>query len=372
LKQQSIHPRELPCSLQTKVVRAKTIAAVRGHQITSIAFLSFEFNQQEKWIGETLNKIRFALQSLSLLVVLCAGYSMVQAQATRTWVSGVGDDANPCSRTAPCKTFQGTISKTAAKGEINVLDPGGFGAVTITKSITISSESFEAGILVSGTNGIIVNAGPTDVVVLRGLDFEGLTTALSAIKYIGGGQLIVERCTINGFASTTAAATNAGIEVDFTNQPAGTTAGLHVRNLRISNTPIGIRLNTLSSSFITALIDDLHTVNVATFGIQAQTNSFVTVTNARFDRTGGPTTPNSSALEAENNSNINAEGVTLTLNQNAVRTMNTATIRLTNSNIFSNTVGINTANGGSVVSFGNNRMAGNQTPGAPTSTVQQN
>jgi hypothetical protein len=63
------------------------------------------------------------------------------AQATRTWVSGVGDDANPCSRTAPCKTFAGAISKTAAGGEINVLDPGGFGAVTITKSIQSSRSS---------------------------------------------------------------------------------------------------------------------------------------------------------------------------------------------------------------------------------------
>src|SRR6201992_1856178 len=97
------------------------------------------------------------------------------SQATRSWVSGVGDDANPCSRTAPCKTFAGAISKPAPGGEINVLDPGGFGAVTITKPITISSENFEAGVLVSGTNGIVVsvpNAG--DVVILRGLDLEGL------------------------------------------------------------------------------------------------------------------------------------------------------------------------------------------------------
>src|SRR5205807_7908763 len=100
------------------------------------------------------------------------------AQATRTWVSGVGDDANPCSRTAPCKTFAGAISKTAPAGEINVLDPGGFGAVTITKSITISSVGFEAGVLVSGTNGIIISAGATDQIVLKGLDIEGLGTGL--------------------------------------------------------------------------------------------------------------------------------------------------------------------------------------------------
>src|SRR6202045_4738960 len=98
------------------------------------------------------------------------------AQATRTWVSGVGDDANPCSRTAPCKTFAGAISKTAAAGEINVLDPGGYGAVTITKSIRIISDNIEAGVLVSGTNGIVVNVASTDNVLLDGLDIEGLGT----------------------------------------------------------------------------------------------------------------------------------------------------------------------------------------------------
>src|SRR5436189_5871440 len=93
-----------------------------------------------------------------------------QAQATRTWVSGVGDDANPCSRTAPCKTFAGAISKTAASGEINCLDPGGFGGVTITKSIAIRCHYTEGGVLVSGTNAIVINAAATDKVTLRGLD----------------------------------------------------------------------------------------------------------------------------------------------------------------------------------------------------------
>src|SRR6188768_875117 len=86
-------------------------------------------------------------------------------QATRTWVSGVGDDANPCSRTAPCKTFAGAISKTAANGEIDALDSGGFGAVTINKSIVLDGNSTLAGVLVSGTNGIVVNAASTDVVI---------------------------------------------------------------------------------------------------------------------------------------------------------------------------------------------------------------
>src|SRR5437764_3952743 len=91
-------------------------------------------------------------------------------QASRTWVSGVGDDANPCSRTAPCKTFAGAISKTAAQGEINCLDPGGFGVVTITKAITIACEGVTAGVLTNAANGINVAAGANDQVTLRGLD----------------------------------------------------------------------------------------------------------------------------------------------------------------------------------------------------------
>src|SRR6267154_2020283 len=81
-----------------------------------------------------------------------------RAQATRTWVSCVGDDANPCSRTAPCKTFAGAISKTAVNGEIDCLDPGGFGGVTITKSITLDCTFANGSILVAGTNGITINA----------------------------------------------------------------------------------------------------------------------------------------------------------------------------------------------------------------------
>src|SRR5437867_9427866 len=123
-----------------------------------------------------MNKFRFTINALAIAIFTFAFASMAQAQATRTWVSGVGDDANPCSRTAPCKTFAGAISKTAAKGEINALDPGGFGGVTITKAITIDGGGHIAGVLVSGTNGIVVNAGVNDVITLRGLDINGIGT----------------------------------------------------------------------------------------------------------------------------------------------------------------------------------------------------
>src|ERR1700710_184790 len=98
-----------------------------------------------------MNKRKLTFHALSALILFVTCSTLAHAQATRTWVSGVGDDANPCSRTAPCKTFAGSISKTASGGEINVLDPGGFGAVTITKPITISGEGTLAGILTTGT-----------------------------------------------------------------------------------------------------------------------------------------------------------------------------------------------------------------------------
>ena len=124
------------------------------------------------------------------------------AQATRTWVSGVGDDFNPCSRTAPCKTFAGAISKTATNGEINCLDGGGFGAVTILKAITISCEVGTAGITVSGTNAIVVNAPAGSNVYLKGIDINGLNTGLNGISFLAGGGLVVDSCNIRGFNST--------------------------------------------------------------------------------------------------------------------------------------------------------------------------
>src|SRR5437870_2432939 len=119
------------------------------------------------------------MKKVLVLSLLSIGItSLAHAQATRTWVSGVGDDVNPCSRTAPCKTFAGAISKTAAGGEIDALDPGGFGAVTITKAITIDGAGTNASILASTTNGIVINAGAADVVILRNLSINGAPPTL--------------------------------------------------------------------------------------------------------------------------------------------------------------------------------------------------
>lgn len=160
----------------------------------------------EQRLGSFLSRHQWMSRSLRLMtlaaLVLCAAATFspkaAHAQATRTWVSGVGDDVNPCSRTAPCKTFAGSISKTAAGGEINALDPGAYGAVTITKAITIDVHGMTGGVLNTGAHGIVVNAGVTDDVILRGLDIFGGTGAgcgyggLSGVRVLKARSLRIE------------------------------------------------------------------------------------------------------------------------------------------------------------------------------------
>ncbi len=153
-----------------------------------------------------------------------------QAQATQTWVSGVGNDANPCSRTAPCRTFAGAISKTAVAGEINCLDPGAFGGLTITNSIAIICQVGTAGVLASGTNGITVSTPAGSIVKLQGLDFEGVTTGLIGISFTGAGLLHVEDCIIRGF--------NSGSAIGINFAPTGA-AQLFVSDTYISNNGSG-------------------------------------------------------------------------------------------------------------------------------------
>src|SRR5688572_4398505 len=138
------------------------------------------------------------------------------AQATRTWVSGVGDDANPCSRTAPCQTFAGAISKTATSGEINCLDPGGFGGVTITKSIMIRCDYSEGGVLSAGAgvNGIVINLPlATDTVFLSGIDMNGAGSAQNGLRIVSGGIVNVRNSIIRNYR----AANGLGMSI----QPAG-------------------------------------------------------------------------------------------------------------------------------------------------------
>ena len=184
-----------------------------------------------------MNREKSALQialMISVLLLLASGSAF--AQATRTWVSGVGDDVNPCSRTAPCKTWAGAISKTAAGGMINCLDPGGFGTVTITKSITISCKHVEGSALSSSTNGIIVNGAGIDV-VLRGLDIDGGSTTsagLNGIRFLQGASLIVEDTVIRDFSAV--APNGVGIVVSNTSL----VPDIHIINSNISGNGNGV------------------------------------------------------------------------------------------------------------------------------------
>src|SRR5437764_9932847 len=126
-------------------------------------------------------------RSIFLAIGLTVAASAAHAQATRTWVSGVGDDVNPCSRTAPCKTWAGAISKTASGGIIDALDPGGYGAVTITKPMTLEGNGTLASTLHSGVPGIIINitSGTNRDVILRNIliDGAGVTLGTNGVRF---------------------------------------------------------------------------------------------------------------------------------------------------------------------------------------------
>jgi len=176
-----------------------------------------------------MDYFRSALRVSLVIAVISAFASLAQAQATRTWVSGVGDDVNPCSRTAPCKTFAGAISKTALGGVINAIDSGGFGTVIITKSITIDGSGVLAGILAAMTNGISINiTDPKDIakaVRIRGLTIDGVGTGVQGINVIAANSVTIEDTVIDGFTK------NGLIAV---------AGDIHVTNTAIRNNGTGI------------------------------------------------------------------------------------------------------------------------------------
>jgi hypothetical protein len=218
------------------------------------------------------------------------------AQATRTWVSGVGDDANPCSRTAPCKTWAGAISKTAPGGEIDNLDSGGFGALTITKSITIDGGGGSvASTLVAGTNGFNINAASTDVVIIKNMRFAGLvngnstaSAGLTGIQLTTAGTVIIENCDINGFA-------NNGIAVVPTTPMKVSISKVHIQNSAFSTGNAGILVKpnganasvTIANSYIENTLNGIFAdgsggtgivnVNVTNSVITSSANNGVTI-----------------------------------------------------------------------------------------------
>jgi hypothetical protein len=294
---------------------------------------------------------KLAYISLVLLMTLVAASAF--AQATRTWVSGVGDDVNPCSRTAPCKTFAGAISKTASGGIIDALDPGGFGAVTITKPMTIEGNGTLASILSSGVNGVIVNitSGSNRDVVLRNIliDGSGTTLGTNGINFIAGDSLTVEDCYITKYSTT-------GILFS-----PNSNAKMTVRRTGIYLTAIGIRSVGIGvSGFANTTIDDSDVSKNGT-GIKGDEHSKTTVRNSYASNNtadgilGTSTTSCGMVVDftvaADNGTGIRADG-------------GNTEVQVNNSTITGNGTGVSSTNSGQICTYTSNRVAFNGSPGA--------
>ena len=296
---------------------------------------------------------------LAILALLCLAAS-AHAQATRTWVSGVGNDANPCSRTAPCKTWAGAISKTLAGGEIDALDPGGFGAVTITKSITLDGGGGQvASVLAAGTNGIIVQAGANDVVILRNLRLDGLlgnasnpaNAGINGIRFLAGAQLVVDNCDIFGF-------NNNGIDVAL-----GATAFAEVRNSTFRNNGgSGVRAVT-TSGFAVVQISNSSFVGrsgAAEIGVNAGNGAAITVSNSSFQTL-------SVGANATGSGILNLDSSLITSSTTAISTAIGTTLNISNNSLYNNGAAFSVA--GNSTSAGNTKFVGavgSLTPAAMT------
>jgi hypothetical protein len=288
--------------------------------------------------------LKFCASLLALVFLLMISAGSAQAQATRTWISGVGDDVNPCSRTAPCKTFAGAISKTAAGGEIDCLDPGGFGAVTITKAITLDCGTWPGGILSAGTNGVVVNAGANDRVILRNLVINGANTGINGIRFLAGKELFL----FNVFVQQV---TTAGIDIAQTQA-----ANVVFKHVTVTQGAVGIQ-STTSTGAINGTMDDIQISGMTSHGLDAISNTFLTINHLIAARNAGDGVRTDAAstglivqdsISHGNNFGFNAVAGSIRLHSNSM--------------IFNNT-NLST----SVLSDGTNRSAGNSTTNTPTS-----
>jgi hypothetical protein len=310
-----------------------------------------------------MNKYRFTIKLLAIAILTSAFASLAQAQATRTWVTGSGgDDAGPCSRTAPCSTFGGAISKTAEGGEINVLSPGGYGPLTITKAVTVDGGigAGWASVQVQSSQGIIVNISTTSnhandaVVTLRNLSFNGFrqTSGLSpgthGISYLRAAQLKVENCQFQNLVTT-------GIRVAL-----GATSGnLTVQDCVFENVNSVIVSNATAPAFSVIQFEHNRMVGSST-GLNAQTNTYATVRDSYF----GSFTSSNGAVRAGTGSQVN---VINSMFVNNVVGANVAggTIRLSNNEFFDNATAIT----GTAESANNNKFRGNTADGTTTNSI---
>jgi hypothetical protein len=280
-------------------------------------------------------------------------------QATRTWISGVGDDVNPCSRTAPCKTFQGAISKTAVGGEISVLDPGGFGGLTINKNLTIDGEGTMASILAVGQNGITVN-GANITVTIRNITINCAGSTIgNGIRIINAAAVNIENVVIQNCQGS---GTNGrGIVIETASD-----VRVSVRNSELyNNLNIGIHSNPTAGT-VTLLVDNVRIDrnDFSSIQLRQNTNAFVNRTTMSNSRVGaGFTTELTSVNAIISDSFIvnNAFGI---FNGSG----GTPTTRIYGTTISGNANGLNIPSG-QIISSGNNVIRGNGGNEVPSSTI---
>ncbi len=293
-----------------------------------------------------MRKVALSLSVIGLALPFLAA-SPTQAQLSRTWVSGVGNDANPCSRTAPCKTFAAAIANTTPGGEINCLDPGSFDTVTITKAITISCEAGTAGILApNGLIAIIIDAATTDVVNLRGLDIDGQGSGITGILIHGAKAVRIEKCTIRNFRLSVF---SAAISTQ-ANSP--WTIFLDVVGTAISDNWNGIMLPSGGGNKIASLKNVAITGSMQD-GVQVvDTNALANVTDSVISSNGG-----SAVVTLAPGTTANIERSTIA--NNGFAGLNAAasgsTIRAADNEIYNNTNGVVVAQGATVQSDGMNK-----------------
>ncbi len=303
---------------------------------------------------------RLIIHLLTVILIIIVA-SVAQAQATRTWVSGVGDDANPCSRTAPCKTYAGAISKTAAGGIISTLDPGGFGAVTITKSITIEGTGTLGSILNASVNGVVINAASTDVVVLRDLSLHGAGTGLNGVRILSASEVYVQHCNIQN---------NAGDGIDIAPTGVGTLTKVFVQNSSImNNTGKGIEIIPSSSGTVKLVVENSDISGNGTTGIDVTgNNNSAAIYGSRITHNGVV------GLQVQlTTSTAFVESSLIAFNQTGVTSGisgQTPVTRISRCMIVGNTSnGI--AGTGTVVGFSNNTIVGNTGSNSVSSSVAQ-
>jgi hypothetical protein len=298
----------------------------------------------------------------TLVLGLCLFAGGAWAQATRTWVSGVGDDANPCSRTAPCKTFAGAISKTAAKGVISVLDPGGFGGVTITKSITIDGGGREGSILSAGSNGIVVNAGANDVIRIKNIAIDGAGTGLNGVRFIAGGALLLDNVAIHDH-------TGQGVWFAPT-----ASSRLSISNSAISNnTGAGVLVQAGGAGLATVAIANSRLLDNGS-GVNAEDRSTVSIRSSDLSNnrnTGVKATSAGQAVEVTlDGCQVVNNGLGNSSSAGIKAKGALASILIADNTITGNYNGVVAVDGADIVSFGSNRLGGNTVDGAPSGTLQ--